>query len=144
MCIRDRFRSDTFPNATFGLGSRPPSEVSKLGLVQLVQNNRMYYTPPLIWWMIFSTRIKDAGIAIRHSRGRILFHTAGCRNGLKGLDSKGTRPKMDQFESKITKIKVSVFWMSGIRMFSRRRPMPACSPVSFKQSRPFSCNIWPR
>ena len=26
-----------------------------------------------------STRIKDAGIAIRHSRGSILFHTAGSR-----------------------------------------------------------------
>ena len=32
-----------------------------------------------------STRIKDAGIAIRHSRGRILFHTAGSRNGLEGV-----------------------------------------------------------
>ena len=27
-----------------------------------------------------STRIKDAGTAIRHSRERILFHTAGSRN----------------------------------------------------------------
>ena len=40
----------------------------------------------------FSTRIKDAGIAIRHSQGRvlhsqgsILFYTAGSRNGLEGL-----------------------------------------------------------
>ena len=31
----------------------------------------------------FSTRIKDAGIAIRHSRGGILFYTAGSRNGLE-------------------------------------------------------------
>ena len=31
-----------------------------------------------------STGIKDAGIAVRHSRGRILFYTAGSRNGLKG------------------------------------------------------------
>ena len=31
---------------------------------------------------LFSTRIKDAGIAIRHSRGRILFYTARSRNGL--------------------------------------------------------------
>ena len=30
--------------------------------------------------IVFSTRIKDAGIAIRHSRERILFYTAGCRN----------------------------------------------------------------
>ena len=28
----------------------------------------------------FSTRIKDAGVAIRHSRERILFYTAGSRN----------------------------------------------------------------
>ena len=34
-----------------------------------------------------STRIKDAGIAIRHSRGRILFYTAGSRNGLEGMET---------------------------------------------------------
>ena len=34
--------------------------------------------------MPLSTRIKDAGIAIRHSRGRILFYTAGSGNGLEG------------------------------------------------------------
>ena len=32
-----------------------------------------------------STRIKDAGMAIRHSQGRILFYTAGSRNGLEGV-----------------------------------------------------------
>ena len=32
---------------------------------------------------LLSTRIKDAGIAIRHSRERILFYTAGSRNGLE-------------------------------------------------------------
>ena len=37
----------------------------------------------------FSTRIKDAGIAIRHSRGRILFYTAGSRNGLEGVADSG-------------------------------------------------------
>ena len=35
----------------------------------------------------WSTRIKDAGIAIRHSRGRILFYTAGSRNGLGSKDA---------------------------------------------------------
>ena len=50
------------------------------------------------------TRIKDVGIAIRHSRGRILVYTAGSRNGLKGLDREGTHPKMNHFERKITKI----------------------------------------
>ena len=39
----------------------------------------------------FSTCIKDAGIAIRHSRGRILFYTAGSRNGLEGAGSRGPK-----------------------------------------------------
>ena len=39
------------------------------------------------WDSSLSTRIKDAGIAIRHSRGRILFSTAGSRNGLEGVGS---------------------------------------------------------
>ena len=34
-----------------------------------------------------STRIKDAGIAIRLSRGRILFYTAGSGNGLEEVDT---------------------------------------------------------
>ena len=34
---------------------------------------------------LYSTRIKDAGIAIRHSRGRILFYTASSRNELEGV-----------------------------------------------------------
>ena len=33
--------------------------------------------------LMFSTRMKDAGIAIRHSRGWILFYTAGSRKGLE-------------------------------------------------------------
>ena len=36
------------------------------------------------WKSQFSTRIKDAGIAIRHSRGWILLYTAGSRNQSKG------------------------------------------------------------
>ena len=36
-----------------------------------------------------STRIKDVGIGIRHSRGRILFYTAGSRNGLEGIGGRG-------------------------------------------------------
>ena len=115
--------------------------------------------------MGFSTRIKDAGIAIRHSRGRILFYTAGSRNGLErvagigpghkkevvpkkntffvieeyiedakqdqkvvpdlvesimkgsGLVKEELRPilfKLNQFGSKITKIKVSTFWIPEI------------------------------
>ena len=38
-----------------------------------------------------STRIKDAGIAIRHSQGRILFYTAGSRNGLEGVGGRGPK-----------------------------------------------------
>ena len=34
--------------------------------------------------MTYSPRIKDAGIAIRHSQGRTLFYTAGSSNGLEG------------------------------------------------------------
>ena len=43
-----------------------------------------------------STRIKDAGIAIRHSRGRILFYTAGSRNRLKevGIGDADTKRKL--------------------------------------------------
>ena len=37
-----------------------------------------------------STRIKDAGIAIRHSQGGILFYTAGSGNGLEGVVGDGT------------------------------------------------------
>ena len=36
-----------------------------------------------------STRIKDAGIAIRHPRRRILFCTAESRNGLEGVAGGG-------------------------------------------------------
>ena len=41
----------------------------------------------VLWGL--STRIKDAGIAIRHSRGRILFYTAGSRNGLERVAGVG-------------------------------------------------------
>ena len=56
-------------------GETPPSDQQKM--------RARYY---------FSTRIKDAGIAVRHSQGRILFYTAGSRNGLEGLDGNGPRP----------------------------------------------------
>ena len=43
------------------------------------------------WKILFfghlSTRIKDAGIAIRHSQERILFYTAGSRNGFQGMEA---------------------------------------------------------
>ena len=38
---------------------------------------------------MYSTRIKDAGIAIHHSRG-YLFYTAGSRNELEGTGSRGS------------------------------------------------------
>ena len=46
-----------------------------------------------------STRIKDEGIAIRHSRGRILFYTAGSGNGLEGSGGNGSRTKFIKKES---------------------------------------------
>ena len=49
--------------------------------------------------------------------------------------------KTRKFRQKITKIKVSTFWKSGKSSDSRWRPMPACSPVSFKQSRLSFCDI---
>ena len=36
--------------------------------------------------MQLSTRIKDAGIAIHHARGGILFYTAGSGNGLEVVE----------------------------------------------------------
>ena len=47
--------------------------------------------------VFLSTRIKDAGIAVRHSRGRILFYSAGSRNGLEGVDTvcPGTQKQVD-------------------------------------------------
>ena len=94
-----------------------------------------------------STRIKDAGIAIRHSRGYIISILQGLEVGWRGWKRCVHRQeiiKMVQFRPKITKIKVSTFWMSGKSTDSRRRPMPACSRVSFKQSRLSFCDIWPR
>ena len=42
----------------------------------------------LFWATVHdSTCIKDAGIAIRHSRERILFYTAGSKNGLEGVET---------------------------------------------------------
>ena len=37
-----------------------------------------------------STRIKDAGIAIRHSRGYTFLYTAGSGNGLEEVVGNGT------------------------------------------------------
>ena len=55
----------------------------------------------------FSTRIKDAGIAIRHSRWRILFYTAGSGNGLEGVDNRVS----DTEKSKLTLRKRHFFVM---------------------------------
>ena len=85
---------------------------------------------------IYSTRIKDAGIAIRHSRGYIISILQGLEMGWRGMKwcvHSQEIVKMGQFRLKIIKIKVSTFWMSGKSTDSRRRPMPAFSPVGFKQ-----------
>ena len=49
-----------------------------------------------------STRIKDAGIAIRHSRGRILFYTAGSRNELERVAGVGPGHKKEVVPKKKT------------------------------------------
>ena len=135
----------------------------------------------------FSTRIRDAGIAICHPRGRILFCIAGSRNELERVVGDGpghkkkhksrfviekyiehvkpdekhdpdllgaiTRPTClvkeelrpivfttMQIMSKIKKKKTRQgfnFLDSRNPKFSRRRPMPAFSLVSFKQETAF-------
>ena len=62
----------------------------------------LYYTVGI--WMPngMSTRIKDAGIAIRHSRGRILFYTAGSRNGLERVVGVGPGHKKEVVPKKKT------------------------------------------
>ena len=40
---------------------------------------------------MFSTRIKDTGIAIHHSQGKILFYTARSRNEFEGVGAVCTR-----------------------------------------------------
>ena len=55
---------------------------------------------------MISTGIKDAGIAVRHSRGRILFSTAASRHGL------GEMPAMDRDTKRTwTDRKIYVFIM---------------------------------
>ena len=44
---------------------------------------------------VCSARIKDAGIAIRHSRGRIFFYTAGSGNGLERVVGGGPGHKKE-------------------------------------------------
>ena len=46
-----------------------------------------------------SIRIKDAGIAIRHSRGYI-FYTAGSRNGLEGVGKRGHTHRKSEVDPK--------------------------------------------
>ena len=61
--------------------------------------------------------------------------------GWRGLAAVAPPFKMGQFRPKINEIRVSTFWRSGNPMFSHRRPMPACSPVSFEHPQPFFCKI---
>ena len=49
----------------------------------------------------WSTRIKDAGIAIRYSQGYILFYTAGTRNGLERVAGHGPGHKKEGDPKKI-------------------------------------------
>ena len=55
----------------------------------------------------------------------------------------GFRKSRDDQDSDIPR-ECGFFWMSGNRIFSRGRPLPACllHVVSFKHPRPFFCNIY--
>ena len=83
-----------------------------------------------------STRIKDAGIAIRHSRGMILCYTAGSRNGLEGLDGKGPRPKFMKKGFQI--IKKGFVQKFGIPKWVCRSPLAhfEAAPPFFKRPDP--------
>ena len=83
-----------------------------------------------------STRIKDAGIAICHSRGSTFLYTAGSGNGLEEAGGGGYAYRVKEshiilnqmvvFESKIEKIKVCSLQMSRKPTdFRRRRPAGA-------------------
>ena len=90
----------------------------------------------------YSTRFKDAGIAIRYSRKYInISILQGLENGLERIGGRVLSYNMNQFRTKITKIKVPTFRTPGIRMSSCWTPMPARSPISFKRPRPFFRNI---
>ena len=56
----------------------------------------------------FSTCVKGAGVAIPHSRKRILFYIAGSRNGLEGVASGGIRTH--EKKSNLRKIYLFVCW----------------------------------
>ena len=71
----NQFTSPMWPNGCRAPSPRSPNKIRK---------NRFFAILNALW-----TCIKDAGIAIRHSRGRVLFFTAGSRNGLEGVDGKG-------------------------------------------------------
>ena len=64
------------PSSTLGWGIAGPGRITP----HFLRTDEMW-----------STRIKDAGIAMRHSRGRILFYTAGSRNGLEGVGGRGPK-----------------------------------------------------
>ena len=81
-----------------------------------------------------STRVKDAGIAIRHSQGRILFYTAGSKNELAAVGRAGKSINLSQkslksvFDPKVESSKM------GLSITPR-----GCGsgPTLFR-------NIWPR
>ena len=57
----------------------------------------------MVQTLLLPTRIKDAGIGIRHSQGRILFYTSGSRNGLEAVGGGGYTYKIIKKESQIIK-----------------------------------------
>ena len=80
-----RCQSETF-RTRFGSPKGLIKSAGGPNVIQLVAS-----TAPDVFFTLskkYSTRTKDAGIAIRYSRG-ILFYAAGSRNGLEGLHNGG-------------------------------------------------------
>ena len=105
----------------------------------------------MICIVVFKSRIKDAGIAISHSRGYIISTLQGLEIGWRQWKRCVHRQeviKMEQFRPKITKIKVSTFGApenqpQKIDGFLPEANARLLASKFFEHPRPFFCNIWP-
>ena len=72
---------------------------------------------------MFSTRIKHAGIVIRHLQGRTCFFSAGSRNGVEGLDSVclGTQKQVEP-EKKIRFVTSIEKYVEGVKQNEKHVP----------------------
>ena len=93
-------------------------EVQKALKIHRSQRSQEIDTLHFLSDSISSTRIKDAGVAIRHSQGGILFYTAGSRNGLEGVGGNGIHTQ-NQVDPK--KMMFFVIEKYVLRMSNRRK-----------------------